>query len=480
MKRILLGLVTIVGAASAMYVGATGAFFSDTETSTGNTFAAGAIDLKIDNESYYNGNVCALNEEQEWVWQGQALFPVPGTPCTTSWSLDDLTGHLFFDFNDIKPDDEGEDTISIHVQNDAWMCMNIALNTNDDNSTTEPEGLVDPAAGDAESNFWDGELAQNVEMVWWADDGDNVLETNEPILIQPGTLASFLGGGQAPGTTTIVLADSQTNAWGEPAGTPVPAAVDENDAVYIAKAWCFGDIATSPVTAGEGVNPSVASGITCNGANLDNSTQTDSAKLDVSFEAVQARNNPTFTCERPPVFTQCSAPTLAYADSVVSSSQGVRKNGSPVTADRSNSSFALGAPQSLGTPFDNPVVPNSFFSLGFKNNGATPGGEIVVEFLDNIIVDGPGNDLKVWEVTGGTSYPTEKVKIEVSQDGINWAPVVSSLDRDAEADLAGSGLAWAKFARITDVSTWADFEPTADGYDLDAFSALNCAEPLAD
>jgi len=42
--------------------GATQAFFSDTETSTGNTFTAGEIDLKIDHTlASYNGNDCSKN-----------------------------------------------------------------------------------------------------------------------------------------------------------------------------------------------------------------------------------------------------------------------------------------------------------------------------------------------------------------------------------------------------------------------------------
>jgi len=84
-------------------------------------------------------------------------------------------------------------------------------------------------------------------------------------------------------------------------------------------------------------------------------------------------------------------------------------------------------------------------------------------------------DLRAWEVTGGEDYPMEKVKIEVSQDGDNWYEVAASLDRDAEADLADSGLSWAKYVKLTDVSDRSEFEATADGYDLDAFSALNCA-----
>ncbi len=47
MKKILISL-SIVGAVAAIAIGATTAFFSDTETSTGNTFSAGTIDIAID------------------------------------------------------------------------------------------------------------------------------------------------------------------------------------------------------------------------------------------------------------------------------------------------------------------------------------------------------------------------------------------------------------------------------------------------
>src|SRR3989344_5594540 len=105
-SRIVLGLLLIVGAGGALVSG-TGAFFSDTETSLGNVFTAGAIDLLVDNESY------ATNSE------GVFSF----SP-STSWPEGNLnngvtTLHKFFDFNDIKPDDEGEDAISLHVTNDA-------------------------------------------------------------------------------------------------------------------------------------------------------------------------------------------------------------------------------------------------------------------------------------------------------------------------------------------------------------------------
>ncbi len=55
MKKILISL-SIIGIVAGVVVGGTIAFFNDTETSTGNVFTAGTIDLTIDsNGSSYNG-----------------------------------------------------------------------------------------------------------------------------------------------------------------------------------------------------------------------------------------------------------------------------------------------------------------------------------------------------------------------------------------------------------------------------------------
>jgi predicted ribosomally synthesized peptide with SipW-like signal peptide len=53
MKKILLSLLT-VALVSSSAVGATQAYFSDTETSTGNTFAAGSLDLAVDENNGLN------------------------------------------------------------------------------------------------------------------------------------------------------------------------------------------------------------------------------------------------------------------------------------------------------------------------------------------------------------------------------------------------------------------------------------------
>ncbi|MCH7598046.1 hypothetical protein IID27_03365, partial [Patescibacteria group bacterium] len=128
MKKILLSLSMIVFA-GAIIAGATGAFFSDTETSTGNTFTAGAIDLGIDNTSYYNG------------------VAHDGTTWSMTFDLDE-SGELFFNFSDIKPGDYGEDTISIHINNnEAWLCADVTLVSDNDNTCTEPENDVDAENG---------------------------------------------------------------------------------------------------------------------------------------------------------------------------------------------------------------------------------------------------------------------------------------------------------------------------------------------
>lgn len=315
-KRILLSAAVLVFAAAAV-AGATGAFFSDVETSTGNSFSAGAIDLHIDNESY----VTSISGETE----GQ-LVESPAT----SWVAGDLMydhdqnsetpmiPRLFFNFTDVKPGDRGEDTISIHVNdNNAYACMDVRLTATDDNGVTEPEGDAGdntPGVDDINTpnvveGLTGGELQNELFFVWWADDGDNVYETcegstvencvNEPIFAS-GYAASLFGTPDSRWT----LADSQLNVWGAPAGTPIPG----DTTVYVAKYWCLGSVGFAPLVQDGQSNaisplgpqgPAETTGFTCNGAAGTNMTQTDSIKVDVEFYAVQSRNNGNFRCNIP-------------------------------------------------------------------------------------------------------------------------------------------------------------------------------------
>src|SRR3990172_6604409 len=98
MKKILLSLISI-SAVAIVAVAATGAFFSDTETSTGNTFQAGKLDLKIDAQAHYAGLTCTNGFWVEDV-QGQSTRPdLIGDPCEGTWTEKDLVAgeDKFFD-----------------------------------------------------------------------------------------------------------------------------------------------------------------------------------------------------------------------------------------------------------------------------------------------------------------------------------------------------------------------------------------------
>lgn len=151
-----------------------------------------------------------------------------------------------------------------------------------------------------------------------------------------------------------------------------------------------------------------------------------------------------------------------WADSVIESSQGTNKDGSAVLASRSDPATTVGAAESTGVPMDPVAATSTFFSLGF-------GGSITLGFT-NSIINGPGNDLQVYEVTTGT-YIDEKVKVEASPDGTAWTTVAAVVNRDGGVDLGS--LKCAQYVRLTDVTNPADFEATADGYDVDAIKALH-------
>jgi hypothetical protein len=66
---------------------------------------------------------------------------------------------------------------------------------------------------------------------------------------------------------------------------------------YIGKAWCFGALTQNPVAQGASTGPDVRGpGVTCDGASVNNAAQSDILMGDVTFRAVQSRNNPGFVC----------------------------------------------------------------------------------------------------------------------------------------------------------------------------------------
>ena len=139
-----------------------------------------------------------------------------------------------------------------------------------------------------------------------------------------------------------------------------------------------------------------------------------------------------------------------WADAVVTSSQGLMKNGSPVPAIRSNPSSAVGIAE-------NDTVDGNFFSLGF-------GGSITLSF-DNPM----SNGVIVVEATN-PGYPNEQANVELSADGSTWLSA-GSVTQDGSVSMP-DGLGCARFVRITDISDPANFvDDTADAYDVDGVQA---------
>lgn len=250
--------LSVIGAVAAAVIGSTGAFFSDSETSTGNTFTAGAIDLKVDSQQHYNNAKCVGGV---WVLEDSTAgstnpqYPVLGQPCGGTWGQNtpgvDITNEKFFEFGDVKPGDSGENTISLHViNNDAYVCATVASLTNANNSTTEPEST-------ASGNTSGGDL-QNA-MLWkvWRDDGSGSGVAGDNI--QNGTEPTLTSGHPVNGTLAVY---DSTTATGALAGGTTG---------YLGVSWSL------PLSTG-------------------NEVQTDSLTGDISFTVVQSRNNGSFKC----------------------------------------------------------------------------------------------------------------------------------------------------------------------------------------
>lgn len=256
-KKIILSLSMIV-AVAAIVIGATGAFFNDTEQSNGNTFTAGEVDLKIDSTCHYDGMVC---KDKVWVEEesGSSTYPeLVGKACSCTWAIDDLTGQPFFNYADVKPGDKGENTLSFHISsNPVWACLKVSNVFDKDNTCTEPEEKTEGSC------TTDGELDENMLVRAWVDDSeggkcDNVYQAGEQLITNGFIkLSDVLGEGVLP------IASKDANAQLQ---TPLPAGD-----------YCIGVEWKVP---GE----------------TTNIAQTDSVGADLEFFVEQSRNNDKFTC----------------------------------------------------------------------------------------------------------------------------------------------------------------------------------------
>lgn len=254
-KKIVMSLA-VIAAATAVMAGGTIAYFSDTEESTGNTFTAGNIDLKIDSQCHYGSGNCP--------------------DADSTWALTDLEAgvHKFFNFDDIKPGSWGENTISLHVDdNPAWAWMKIDAVQNLENGCNEPEGKVDATCGTPGNG--EGELADNLHYLVWQDtyDGGGVHACNN----QLDAGEHIFKTNEAISTCEVIKLSKGCGPTG--CGDYVP--LDPDTTYCVGVSWCAGNWV---VNSGGGYD--------CDGLAIGNEAQGDSLNLDVEFAVIQSMNNP--------------------------------------------------------------------------------------------------------------------------------------------------------------------------------------------
>jgi predicted ribosomally synthesized peptide with SipW-like signal peptide len=272
MKKILLSIL-VVALVATIAVGVTRSYFSDTETSSNNTFTAGKLDLKVADQCTYNGQIV--------------------TQC--NWAEKDLSSNdLLFNYADVMPGDSGENTIHLKaVGSDAYVCGYIKNLANNDNGLTGPESKIDSTDG-----VGNGELQSNLYMTIWKDaDCDNILDEGSPASVIPAHCTNSPISVVPPGGCDGIpyegcLAIGTGGCAWVPEAPGAPAVPGEqilvNNATFNNGAWSLGQFAK---------DQQACLGISWNIPNsAGNMIQTDSVTGDVAFYAAQVKNNTNFVC----------------------------------------------------------------------------------------------------------------------------------------------------------------------------------------
>lgn len=188
MKKII-GLVIGIAVVVALVGTGTWALFSDTETSEGNQMTAGVIDLEVD---------CA----------GDTTFSAQDDPLPKIFE--------YLPENDIKPGDDGEVTLSLHLKtgsNNADLWMQVLNIVNDGGLNPEPEQVAEAAA------TVDDDIASEILVKLWIDDnadpgtpGDNIYQEGEEVL-HDGTLDGLTSAGDSGKLTVKDAAVASTTYY---------------------------------------------------------------------------------------------------------------------------------------------------------------------------------------------------------------------------------------------------------------------------
>ena len=293
-----------------------------------------------------------------------ANVPQAGEACAGTWDLTDLDNqefsYTFFDYGDLKPGDSGENTISLHVyNNDAYMCATVDNVADLDNTQTEPEADVPDVDG-----LLSGELDSELNFFIWEDDGDNILEAEENILVD---------GANGEGIEGVY--DLYTSLTGPLTGSST---------AYLGVYWCYGDVTLVGTT------------LSCSGESVTNVSQTDSLKADITFYIEQARHNEEFTCVTPtttPVVTRLTLEKSLLQDQV----NPVDETLWTLTASSTNTATLISGIEASPAVSAAVVVPGTYVLTenaieGFNQTSLVCGGN-VTPLAGNVLTIAPGEQV---------------------------------------------------------------------------------------
>ena len=248
LNRVVIAVATIAIVATAGFL-STRAFFSDTETSVGNVFAAGSLDLEIG---------------------------IEGAGDDTNFAPKSIPGNQsLFIFNDMIPGDSDTGYFRMKSSQDAWVCLAGDLTANYENGRLDAEEAAgDTTAGTGPNG---GELSQYMQIAIWEANNNNtdgVVGTSENDTLRVMSLEDFANG------EYVALQDSATG------DNPLLSSVEEQYEF----AYCFGEFTNvADVTANGGT-------LDCDGSSAGNDAQTDSTEMTIHFYAEQMQNNDNFVC----------------------------------------------------------------------------------------------------------------------------------------------------------------------------------------
>jgi hypothetical protein len=149
---------------------------------------------------------------------------------------------------------------------------------------------------------------------------------------------------------------------------------------------------------------------------------------------------------------------ISWADAVVSFTPG-----DPAASRSRDPNAALGGPDYQGT--DDAADEATYVSLGH-------GGELVLELTDNVLVDGEGPDLAIFEI----GPEVEPILITISEDGQNWTIDVGRVEGSTcTVDIAAfvkTGQHF-RFIKLTDAKAGKSNDSDWPGADVNAVGAIN-------